>query len=46
MDESTDLVTDHPFQASPWPDTCGYRGEQGDWMCGYGAAEHGESLDP
>ena len=40
----TPLVTDHPFQQATWqdawPDLCGYRGEPGDWPCGFSEAEH------
>jgi len=35
-----DLVTDHPFTPSAWPDVCGHRGEPGDWPCGYAEDEH------
>jgi hypothetical protein len=39
-DDSTDLdqITNHPFEASVWPDTCGY--EVDGWPCGYSRAEH------
>jgi hypothetical protein len=38
-----DQIRDHPFQPMPgWPDLCGYRGEPGDWQCGYSRAEHAD----
>jgi hypothetical protein len=41
MEEPTDrdLVTDHPYEATFWPDTCGHCYPNG-WMCGYTQAEH------
>ena len=40
-DEPTDqdLTTDHPFEPSPWPDTCGHPEPDG-WFCGRPPAEH------
>jgi hypothetical protein len=39
-----DLIVDHPFEVSPWPDVCGYGGGPDNWiqMCGYSRAEHAD----
>ena len=42
----TPLVTDHPYQPSAWPDTCGQQLPDG-WFCGYAEEEHaGQEATP
>ena len=45
-DEQTDLdlIIDHAYQPTAWPDTCGHRYATG-WPCGYSQDDHQSAVD-
>jgi hypothetical protein len=41
MDDRDPYITDHPYQPTAWPDTCGHAEDDG-WFCGYAESEHAD----